>query len=142
MLHSQQTLLRNRDTFIPSRSKNVESFFLEGLVAEYLSLVPHDRKFVSISTGDLITTSIKWRPEFSLAKAANAFRAVEQYAANLINQPWRQEFWKIRQYSGFYKHSVETALSGADKLFQDMGYAATSNQVIPCMYHGACFIFI
>ena len=99
-------------------------------MAEYLSLVPHDRKFVSISTGDLITTSIKWCPEFSLAKAANAFRAVEQYAANLINQPWRQEFWKIRQYSGFYKHSVETALSGADKLFQDMGYAATSNQVI------------
>ena len=87
---------------------------MTGLVAEYLSLVPHDRKFVSISTGDLITNSIKWRPEFSLAKAANAFRAVEQYAANLINQPWRQEFWKIRQYSGFYKHSVETALSGAD----------------------------
>ena len=102
---------------------------MAGLVAEYLSLVPHDRKFVSISTGDLITNSIKWRPEFSLAKAANAFRAVEQYAANLINQPWRQEFWKIRQYSGFYKHSVETALSGADKLFQEMGYGATSNQV-------------
>ena len=102
-----------------------------GLVAEYLSLVPHDRKFVSISTGDLITNSIKWRPEFSLAKAANAFRAVEQYAANLINQPWRQEFWKIRQYSGFYKHSVETALSGADKLFLEMGYNATSNQVNP-----------
>ena len=130
MLHSQQTLQRNKDTRIPPRRKNIESPPLEGLVAEYLSLVPHDRKFVSISTGDLITTSIKWRPEFSLAKAANAFRAVEQYAANLINQPWRQEFWKIRQYSGFYKHSVETALSGADKLFQDMGYAATSNQVI------------
>ena len=31
---------------------------------------------------------------------------------------FRQEFWNIRQYSGFYKHSVEAALSGADKLFQ------------------------
>ena len=108
---------------------NAIMFSMTGLVAEYLSLVPHDRKFVSISTGDLITNSIKWRPEFSLAKAANAFRAVEQHAANLINQPWRQEFWKIRQYSGFYKHSVETALSGADKLFLEMGYNATSNQV-------------
>ena len=108
---------------------NVIKSSLTGLVAEYLSLVPHDRKFVSISTGDLITNSIKWRQDFSLAKAANAFRAVEQYAANLINQPWRQEFWKIRQYSGFYKHSVETALSGADKLFQEMGYIVTSNQV-------------
>jgi hypothetical protein len=32
---------------------------LEGLVAEYLNLVPHDRKFVSASTGDLIANSVK-----------------------------------------------------------------------------------
>jgi len=62
---------------------------LEGLVAEYLSLVPHERKFVSGTTGDLVANSAKWKPDFSLVKAANAFRAVEQYAANLINQPWR-----------------------------------------------------
>lgn len=104
---------------------------LEGLVAEYLSLVPHDRKFVSPTTGDLITNSIKWRHEtFSLAKAAEAFKAVEQYAANLINQPWRQEFWKIRQYSGFYKHQVEAAISGADKLFTEMGYVVEEAQVL------------
>ena len=60
-----------------------------GLVAEYLTLVPQDRKFVSASTGDLIANSAKWKPDFSLVKAANAFRAIEQYAANLINQPWR-----------------------------------------------------
>jgi len=101
---------------------------LEGLVAEYLSLVPQERKFVSATTGDLIANSAKWKPDFSLAKAANAFRAVEQYAANLINQPWRQEFWSIRQYSGFYKHSVETALSGPEKLFLEMGYTANSGQ--------------
>ena len=33
--------------------------------------------------------SVQWKPEFSLVKAANAFRAVEQYAANLVSQPWR-----------------------------------------------------
>jgi len=101
---------------------------LEGLVAEYLSLVPQERKFVSPTTGDLIANSAKWKPDFSLVKAANAFRAVEQYAANLINQPWRQEFWSIRQYSGFYKHSVETALSGPEKLFLEMGYSTSTNQ--------------
>eukprot|EP00092_Neocalanus_flemingeri_P024518 GFUD01026590.1.p1 GENE.GFUD01026590.1~~GFUD01026590.1.p1 ORF type:complete len:682 (+),score=221.10 GFUD01026590.1:171-2216(+) len=101
---------------------------LEGLVAEYLSLVPQERKFVSASTGDLIVNSAKWKPDFSLVKAANAFRAVEQYAANLINQPWRQEFWSIRQYSGFYKHSVETALSGPEKLFLEMGYSVNPAQ--------------
>ena len=44
---------------------------------------------------------------------------------------FRQEFWSIRQYSGFYKHSVETALFGGEKMFLDMGYTAGSQaQVI------------
>lgn len=101
---------------------------LEGLVADYLSIVPQQRKFVSAATGDIISNSAKWKPDFSLVKAAQAFRAIEQYAANLINQPWRQEFWNIRQYSGFYKHSVETALFGAEKMFMDMGYSPSPGQ--------------
>lgn len=40
----------------------------------------------------------------------------------------RPEFWTIRQYSGFYKHSVETALFGAERLFQEMGYSAAAGQ--------------
>ena len=60
-----------------------------GLVADYLSIVPQQRKFVNPSTGDIVANSAKWKPDFSLIKAANAFRAIEQYAANLINQPWR-----------------------------------------------------
>ena len=60
-----------------------------GLVAEYLSIVPQHRKFVNPITGDIVANSAKWKPDFSLVKAANAFRAIEQYAANLINQPWR-----------------------------------------------------
>jgi len=95
---------------------------LEGYVVEYLSLVPQDRKFVSATTGDIIFQSVRWIPDFSLVKAANAFRAIEQYAANLINQPWRPEFWNIKQYSGFYKHNVQSSLSGAETLFYDMGY--------------------
>ena len=60
-----------------------------GLVAEYLSIVPQHRKFVNPITGDIVANSAKWKPDFSLVKASNAFRAIEQYAANLINQPWR-----------------------------------------------------
>ena len=93
-----------------------------GFVSEYLCLVPQDRKFVSGATGDIICQSSRWIPDFSLVRAATAFRAVEQYAANLINQPWRHEFWSIKQYSGFYKHNVQSSLSGAEKLFFDMGY--------------------
>ena len=63
--------------------------YLLGLVADYLSIVPQQRKFVNPSTGDIVANSAKWKPDFSLIKAANAFRAIEQYAANLINQPWR-----------------------------------------------------
>ena len=60
-----------------------------GLVGDYLSIVPQQRKFVSPSLGDIIFDSAKWRPDFSLIKAANALSAIERYAANLINQPWR-----------------------------------------------------
>ena len=45
-----------------------------------------------------------------------------------IDSLCRQEFWSIRQYSGFYKHSVETALFGAEKMFMDMGYSAVPGQ--------------
>ena len=67
----------------------VYKYLMSGLVAEYLSIVPQQRKFVNPSTGDIVANSAKWKPDFSLIKAANAFRAIEQYAANLINQPWR-----------------------------------------------------
>ena len=39
----------------------------------------------------------RWISEFSLVKASEAFQCVEQYAANLINQPWRLEYRTIRQ---------------------------------------------
>ena len=47
-----------------------------------------------------------------------------------IDSLCRQEFWSIRQYSGFYKHSVETALFGAEKMFMDMGYSAVPGQYL------------
>ena len=40
--------------------------------------------------------SARWTPNFSAVKAAAAFEAIEKYAANLLNQPWRKEFKEIK----------------------------------------------
>jgi len=99
---------------------------LEKKAKEYLCLVTQQRKFVSPYTGDIISNSIRWINNFSLSKAAEAFQCIEQYAANLLNQPWRVEYRTIKQYNGFYTHNIKSVLSGADKLFFNMGYTKDS----------------
>ena len=44
------------------------SICFAGYVSEYLCLVPHDRKFVSATTGDIILQSARWIHGFSLTK--------------------------------------------------------------------------
>ena len=67
-----------------------------GYVKHYLYLVPQDRKFCSGLAAEVIWQSARWIPNFSALKAASAFEAIEKYAANLINQPWRKEFKEIK----------------------------------------------
>ena len=67
-----------------------------GYVKHYLYLVPQDRKFCSGLAAEVIWQSARWIPNFSALKAASAFEAIEKYAANLINQPWRKEFKTIK----------------------------------------------
>jgi len=103
---------------------------LEGFVHQYLCLVPQDRKFCSRLVSEVIWQSARWTPNFSAVKAAAAFQAIEKYAANLLNQPWRKEFKEIKQYGGFYKHQVEGSLSGAEKMFHQMGYVSTGQETM------------
>ena len=70
--------------------------FTLGYVKHYLYLVPQDRKFCSGLAAEVIWQSARWIPNFSALKAASAFEAIEKYAANLINQPWRKEFKTIK----------------------------------------------
>ena len=35
-----------------------------------------------------------------------------------------------QQYGGFYKHQVENCLSGAEKLFQQMGYVSSGQETL------------
>ena len=95
---------------------------LTGFVHQYLCLVPQDRKFCNSSTSELIYESAKWTPGFSALSASSAFEALETYAANLINQPWRKEFREVKQFGGFYKHTVESSLYCAERVFLQMGY--------------------
>ena len=70
--------------------------FRLGYVRQYLYLVPQDRKFCSSAPSEIIWQSARWIPNFSALKAASAFEAIEKYAANLINQPWRKEYKIIK----------------------------------------------
>ena len=47
-------------------------------------------------TTEILFESAKWIKEFSAIKASQAFKALEQYAAHLLNQPWRKEFKEIK----------------------------------------------
>ena len=67
-----------------------------GCVHQYLCLVPQDRKFCNALTSVIVFESARWVTDFSALKAARAFEAIEKYAANLINQPWRKEFKEIK----------------------------------------------
>ena len=58
--------------------------------------MPQERKFCNPLTCNVIYESVRWIPEFSALSAARAFEALETYAANLLNQPWRQEFKEIK----------------------------------------------
>ena len=55
-------------------------------------------------TSVILFESAGWIADFSALKAARAFEAIEKYAANLINQPWRKEFReiKVRKQRIFY----------------------------------------
>jgi len=101
---------------------------LEGCVHQYLCLVPQDRKFCNALTSVIVFESARWVTDFSALKAARAFEAIEKYAANLINQPWRKEFKEIKQFGGFYKHQVESALNSPERLFHLMGYVSSGQQ--------------
>ena len=69
---------------------------ISGFIQQYLNLVPQDRKFCNSLTNDVLFESARWVPNFSALKASQAFEALETYAANLLNQPWRKEFKEIK----------------------------------------------
>ena len=79
-----------------------------GCVHQYLCLVPQDRKYCNALTSVIMFESARWVTDFSALKAARAFEAIEKYAANLINQPWRKEFKEIKVSFVYYKSQLKS----------------------------------
>ena len=89
------------------KKKLVNFFLFSGCVHQYLCLVPQDRKYCNALTSVIMFESARWVTDFSALKAARAFEAIEKYAANLINQPWRKEFKEIKVSLFYYKSQLK-----------------------------------
>lgn len=95
---------------------------LEGIIHEYLCLAPHNQKFMFRETADVLHRSASTKKDFSGYKGTLGWNAIAMYAANLVTQPWRNEYKQIKLYSGFYKHQIDSNLVGAEVIFEVMGY--------------------
>lgn len=69
---------------------------LEGYFKEFLSVVPHDRKFYLPVTGHVLKKTVLQMKDFSGFQGAIGFEAISQYANNLITKPWRKEYKTIK----------------------------------------------
>ncbi|XP_034951774.1 uncharacterized protein tamo [Chelonus insularis] len=113
-----------------SPSKLEQRHKLEGIIKEYLHLVPHENKYIFPETAHILHRSAATVNEFSGYRACSAWTAISLYAANLLAQPWRKEYRTLRTYSGYYKHEIEANLIGAELMFELMGYKHTGLGVL------------
>lgn len=95
---------------------------IESLINEYLSLVHHSHKFSFAEINNCLTATVK-KPDFDPHKTIAAFEAIERYATNLLNHPWRHEFRTIFAYSGFFYRMVDRVLVGYRSILELIGFA-------------------
>lgn len=69
---------------------------LESLISEFLCTVSHGSKFTFFEIAKILNDSIENNANFSAYKAGSAFEALEKYATNLINHPWRKEYKTVK----------------------------------------------
>ncbi|GFS04867.1 spermatogenesis-associated protein 2-like protein [Elysia marginata] len=58
-----------------------------------------------------------------LATVAKAYESLEKYFLQLIEQPWKREFKRIKLYGGFYRTRIKSALPEPEFIFQQAGYS-------------------
>ncbi len=79
-----------------SRVKNVPFRFLhQHHVVAYLSMMEHSQKF-SRQITDTLDASVRNNEDWHPSDAANAFLALEKYALNLLDYPWKTEFKTLK----------------------------------------------
>lgn len=96
---------------------------LEGLIFDFLSLVPHSRKFSCLDVANCFNQTIidKGR-DFSALDASISFEKLEKYATNILRHPWRKEFNVIYSYGGSFRHHVSKNIVGSVNILHAMGY--------------------
>ncbi|KAK8768010.1 hypothetical protein V5799_005209, partial [Amblyomma americanum] len=92
--------------------------------------LPHANKFVCKPVEAVLRRALEDGASFEPLQAATAFAALEEYATNLLLQPWRTELFEIKLYSGYYKHTVERHLKNAETVLQLMGYEKRESSVM------------
>ncbi|XP_066249235.1 protein tamozhennic [Euwallacea similis] len=103
---------------------------LEECIGKFLFMAEHRNKFLFAETEDVLYKSAVFKKDFSGYKATVGWNALQIYAANLLTQPWRQEYRQIKTFSGFYKHQIEANLLGAEAIFEAMGYKNIGSGVL------------
>lgn len=67
-----------------------------GCLREYLSVMPHDKKFLLPETAEVLRNSVMQMKDCSPYKFAIGFDSISQYANNLFTKPWRKEYRTIK----------------------------------------------
>jgi hypothetical protein len=94
-----------------SMKKIEERKVLEGRLKEYISVVPHDRKFFLSETEHILRKSITQMKDFSAFKGADGFESISHYANNLFTKPWRKEYRVIKVNVVFSSSRIDPLLS-------------------------------
>lgn len=69
---------------------------LEACIVDFLSVVPHDRKFFLPETSRILKESILQMNNFSAHNAVQGFESISEYANNLCSKSWRKEYREIK----------------------------------------------
>ncbi|RUS69607.1 hypothetical protein EGW08_022632 [Elysia chlorotica] len=70
-----------------------------------------------------------------LTALAKAYESLEKYFLQLVEQPWKREFKKIKLYGGFYRTRIKSALPEAESIFQQAGYSLQLDKQILILEH-------
>ncbi|XP_022656957.1 uncharacterized protein LOC111248609 isoform X3 [Varroa destructor] len=131
-LQEQQALGRDEDMCsgaVPAKQKRHQ---LEELITDYVCQVSQREKYhLGVSFELILRQTIETKSaagfNFDPLRTAEAFRWLERYACNLLVQPWREEFRKIKLYGGFYKHKIERYLCQSEAVLELLGYVRQGN---------------
>lgn len=94
---------------------------IENLIHEYLCLISHQEKFLFREFKNCLELTVK-KSTFDPEKAIIAFKAIERYANNLLNYPWRHEYHRIFAFNGFFHRYIKCSLVGFENVFDLLGY--------------------